>query len=115
MGSMIAFGLFFSFLFGATMLMLVMGFVNTENKRVQEQKAREVEDQRFAQIMATMPRFFAKPDSNELPSASSAFDDRLLANLERFVKSEQALVTLFVNEPSIDTLYRQPSSSLEIN
>ena len=115
MGSMIAFWLFFSFLFGATMLMLVLGYVNTEKRRAHEQKGREVEDQRFAQVMATVPRFFAKPESTALPSAHTAFDDRLLADLERYVKSEQALVTLFVNEPSIDSLYRQPSSSLEIN
>lgn len=109
MAASIAFWLFMAFLFGASVLALVMGYIGTEERRAQEKREQAVQDQLAAQAMAMIPRFFARPDATHPATAGVTLDDRLLADLESFVQAEQTLVTQFVSEPSVENLYRQPS------
>lgn len=106
MGTATVVTLVVGFLFGGLTLALVMGYLSTE-----EARAREVEQRAdAARLSATVlpaRSFFVELYTEPRPAALSAFDDALLACVERHVKAEQALVTQFVHQPSIDTLYRQ--------
>lgn len=110
MGGTIVLALFLSFVFGAGMLALVMGYISTEEKRAQERQKHESEALRAVRHVALTPRFFA--DVNTSQMAHAAIEARMLADVERFVQAEQAAVRQFVNEPSIDSLYRQPGASI---
>lgn len=113
---MIVFWLFMTFLFGAMMLGLFLGFRSTEESRAREQQEREAQEVLAAHAMAAMPRFFATLDAKQPGSSPRVvFDDALLADVESYVRAEQTLVKQFVNDPSVDALYRQTSSSPIVN
>ena len=112
MGGTIVLALFLAFLFGAGMLALVMGYISTEEKRAQERQERESEALRAVRHVALTPGFFAHVDASRIPVAHAAIEARMLADVERYVQAEQAAVRQFVNEPSIDSLYRQPGASI---
>ena len=107
MEATVVISVFVAFIFGTAMLMLVMGYMSTEERRAQQEKERHVEVLPVVQAAADVPRFFATLDASRLPTARPAFDDALLAHLEDRLRSEQALVSQFVDEPSIANLYRQ--------
>lgn len=106
MGTATVVTLVVGFLFGGLMLALVVGYLSTEEARAQEAQQR-ADGPRLKAGVLPAPGFFAVPYTEPLPAGLSAFDDALLACVERHVKAEQALVTQFVHQPSIDTLYRQ--------
>jgi hypothetical protein len=64
-------------------------------------------------MASSIPAFFARPYSDQLPLATVKFDDAaLLALLQNHVKAERALVNEFVHFPSVDSLYARPSLTL---
>ena len=66
-------------------------------------------------LAAAIPAFFAKPQSDQFPSATLGFDDALLALLQNHVKAERAMANEFVHFPSVDSLYARPSLSLTMH
>lgn len=98
-------------LVGGMMLALVMGYRSIEEGRSQLAVELRAEAGRAADAIA-IPSFFAWVDDRKTPLPTIAFDDALLARLEKHVRAEQAVVTQFVHFPSIDSLYRHSDSSL---
>jgi hypothetical protein len=111
MASMFVFGALLTLLFGGMMLALVMGYLETEKKREQEERARMTEAVPVGQAVASVPRFFADLDRVQSPPAPDTADDGYVSQLEGYLMAEQALVARFVKEPSIDNLYREASVS----
>lgn len=109
MGSTLVFWLFLTFLFGAGMLVLLLGYRGIEEQRARDEQ-RQAEQLQAARDKAA-PRFFVVQPATELPSTGPVLNDALLASLESYVRSEQALAAQFVDEPSIDSLYRQSAPS----
>ncbi len=100
-----------SFLFGAMVLILAMGYLDTEQKREMQAKARQAEAVQQAAAMVALPGFFA-PTHATRPPPTIVFDDALVDRLEHHVRLEQALVAQFVHHPSLDNLYRHPTPSV---
>jgi hypothetical protein len=107
--------LLFGLLFGGMMLALTMGYLDAEEKRARESREREAEVAASAEVVAEMPRFFAKLQPKPSTTPRTALDERLLADLESYVRAEQAVVNLFVDDPSIDSLYRRAGSAVPVN
>jgi hypothetical protein len=103
-----------SFLFGGMVLILAMGYLDTEQKRAMQAKARQAEAVQQAAAMVALPGFFAPAQSIHLPT-TIVFDDALVNRLERHVRLEQALVAQFVHHPSLDNLYRHPTPSVHVH
>jgi len=110
MGSTLVFWLFLTFLFGAGMLILLLGYRGIEEQRARDEQ-RQAEQLQAARDRVPAPRFFVVQPATELPSTGPLLNDALLASLESYVRSEQALAAQFVDEPSIDSLYRQSAPS----
>jgi hypothetical protein len=100
---------FFALVVGGGTMLLYNGFLSTEETRSLEEAERPARTILDVQAVAEMPRFFAKVDQEPAPSTRPIFDDALLARLERHLISEQLLAADFVDNPTIDNLYRQPS------
>jgi len=111
MESTVIFWLFSTFLIGGGMLVLLLGYRSIEEQRAREEEQREAQELRAVRDMAAMPRFFAGPTVTDSLSAGPVLDDALLADLESYVRAEQVLAAQFVNEPSVDSLYRQSRPS----
>jgi hypothetical protein len=103
-----------SFLFGGMVLMLSMGYVESERKRALEAQQIEVAASRQPAAIVAMPGFFATPQA-AAPSTLVVFDDALVTRLENHVRLEQALVAQFVHHPSVDNLYRHPSPTVHVH
>ncbi len=111
MGSTAVFWLFLAFVVGAGMLALMLGYRSIEERRAREEEQRRADELRAAENVAAMPRFFVRPVVSESSTIVPVFDEALLADFESYVRAEQALAAQFVNEPSLDSLYRQPRPS----
>lgn len=104
--------MFLGLLFGGMILVLVMGYLGTEEQRAREDREREAEAAISAESVAVLPSFFAELDPGASSPAHPAYSDRLLVDLETYVRAEQAVVTRFVNDPSFASLYRRADASL---
>lgn len=104
--------LLFTLLVGGMMLALTMGYRSIEESRAQ-QAARPAAAVRIPHAVM-VPSFFAKVEDRTVPP-NTAFDEALLAQLERYVKAEHAIVAQFVHLPSVDSLYHQSGSSLQVH
>ncbi len=103
-----------SFLFGGMVLILAMGYLDTEQKRAMQAKARQAEAVQQAAAMVALPGFFAPTQATQ-PPPTFVFDDALVNRLEHHVRLEQALVAQFVHHPSLDNLYRHPTPSVHVH
>lgn len=98
---------------GGVMMAFILELLNSE--RYDARKERRVEVEPAVRSVATLPAFFAKPQTNDRPPASPGFDEALIAFLEEHVRAEQAMVTKFVHFPSLDSLYRQAKPSATVH
>ncbi len=105
----IVFGLVLAFLVGGMTLALAMGYLSTEEARARKQTQSPAHVVRAAEAI---PSFFAKPDQGAPPSEMREFDEALLARIERHIREEQAVVSEFVEYPSIHSLYRRAPHAL---
>lgn len=112
MGATVVLVLFLTFVFGGMLLALVMGYQGIEQSRAPKRLARE-SDAAMTGVVAS-PAFFASVGERQSQFPTAAFDDALLAALEKHVRAEQAIVTQFVHFPSVDSLYSR-SSSLHVH
>jgi len=103
-----------SFLFGGMVLLLTMGYLDTEQKRALQAQQRQAEAAQQPAAIVAMPGFFATPRAT-LPSTLVVFDDALVTRLEHHVRLEQALVAPFVHHPSLDNLYRRPTTPVHVH
>jgi hypothetical protein len=96
---------------GFSLLALTLELLNPARQSAAQKAEKHVsEGVRAAESMvATMPAFFAKPQTDQLPLATPGFDEALLAMLQNHVKTERAMAREFVYVPSIDSLYREPT------
>jgi hypothetical protein len=93
--------------FAGIVLILAMGYVDTEEKRALEARTRQHESAERAAAIVALPRFFGPQ-----PTLSTVvYDDGLVTRLEDYVRLEQTMVAQFVHHPSVDNLYRDPSSA----
>ena len=103
-----------SFLFGGMVLMLAMGYQDTEQKRAVQAKARQAEAIQQAAAMVALPGFFAPPQAAQ-PPTMIAFNDALVNRLEHHIRLEQAIVAQFVHHPSLDNLYRHSTTPVHVH
>jgi hypothetical protein len=103
--------LFLTFVIGGMVLALAMGYRSIEESRALQAKKTEVAATRVTRLVA-VPSFFALAQDRKPASPAVAFDEALMAQIEKHVIAEQAIVTQFVHLPSVDSLYRQSGSSL---
>ena len=97
-------------LFGGMVLMLAMGYQNSEAERARQARARQAAAARASAIVS-VPSFFASADG-AVPPSQSVFNDAMVNQLEHHVRLEQAVVAQFVHQPSVDNLYRRAGTSL---
>jgi hypothetical protein len=109
MEAAIAVWLVLGFLFVGMTLALVLGYLSTEKARAGKPAPHPGEVVRAAE---GIPSFFARSDRVALPSEVHAFDEALLARIESHIRQEQALVSEFVEYPSVNSLYRQAPHTL---
>ena len=109
MVSTVIFMAFFALVVGGGTLLLYNGFLSTEEMRSLEEAERPARATLDLQAVAETPRFFVKLDQEKAPPRRQIFDDALLASLERHLITEQLLAADFVDNPTVDNLYRQPS------
>lgn len=98
-------------LFGGMVLMLAMGYQNSETERARQAKARQADAAARASAIVSVPGFFAAADGAVTPS-SAGFSQAMVSQLEHHVRLEQAVVAQFVHQPSVDNLYRRVGTSL---
>lgn len=110
MASIIVLSLLLGLLFGGMMLALVMGYINTEQERAKESSRAAAA---AADRVAGLPQFFWDPNAEQPTAENEGVDDDLVGQFEDYLRKEQAAVVRFVNEPSLDNLYRRmPASPL---
>jgi hypothetical protein len=63
-------------------------------------------------MAASIPAFFARPQSDQRLRPTLGFDDAMLALLQDHVKAERAVVNEFVHFPSVDSLYARTSLTM---
>ena len=97
-----------AFVFGGMMLALVMGYINTEQERA-EQSAHDAAA--AVEKLASLPQFFRDPNVRQPTTEDNHLADDLVGQFEDYLQAEQMAVARFVNEPSIDNLYHQISTS----
>lgn len=95
-------------LFAGIVLILTMGYLETEEKRAMEARTRPTEADQLAARVVALPRFFGPLDA---PVPAAGFDDSLVTRLENYVRLEQTMVAQFVDHPSVDNLYRHSASA----
>jgi hypothetical protein len=103
--------LFLTFLVGGMMLALVMGYRSIEESRIEQRPERHVQPAPVVYALASRG-FFERAADSVPASPTIAFDDALLAQLEKHVRAEQAVVSQFVHFPSVDSLYSSSGTSL---
>jgi hypothetical protein len=94
---------------GGIMLALMLGFLDTE--RTGAGRTHRAEVGPTIQPAATLPAFFARPQTGNYAPDRAGLDDALIAYLEEHVRAERAIVTGFVHLPSFASLYRQTGAS----
>lgn len=94
--------------FVGIVLMLALGYQDTEQKREMQARASEAAAAQQAAAGA-VPGFFAPPKAVQSPGMI-AFNDALVSRLEHDLELEQAIVAQFVHHPSLNTLYQHPSA-----
>lgn len=114
MEATIVLGVFLTFLFGGMMLALVMGYRSIEADRARQDAVLQAEAGRMAEAIIG-PGFFDSIGHGQAPIPTIVFDDALVAQLEKHVRAEQAMVTQFVRYPSVDSLYSKLGSSLHVH
>ncbi len=103
--------LFLTFLVGGMMLALVMGYRSIEESRAEQRPERHVQPAPVVYALAGHG-FFERAADSVPASPAITFDDALLAQLEKHVRAEQAVVSQFVHFPSVDSLYSSSGTSL---
>ena len=103
--------LFFTFLVGGMTLALAMGYRSIEASRIEQRPERHVQPAPVAYVVAAHG-FFESAADRMPASPAITFDDALLAQLERHVRAEQAVVSQFVHFPSVNSLYSNSGTSL---
>ena len=99
-------------LFGGMILMLAMGYQNSEAERARQAKAGQADAAVKASTIVSVPGFFASADGAATPTPS-VFNEAMVNQLEHHVRLEQAVVAQFVHQPSVDNLYRRVGTSLQ--
>jgi len=115
MAGMIVFSMLLTLLFGGGMLALVLGFLETEKSRARELAAATAGDSAPAPEAVREHSFFANLEEGSPAAQPDQPDDEMVDELESFLKEEQVFAARFVNEPSIDNLYRHATLSPAIN
>jgi hypothetical protein len=93
-------------LFGGMVLMLAMGYQDSEAERSRQARAREADAAARTAAIVSVPGFFARSGRAITPS-NRVFDEAMVNRLEHHVRLEQAVVAQFVHHPSVDNLYRR--------
>ncbi len=94
---------------GISVLALTLGLLSPTRETAMEAKRPSTGVLTAESMAASIPAFFAKAQSDQLPLATLGFDEALLALLQNHVKAERAVVNEFVHFPSVDSLYARPS------
>jgi hypothetical protein len=115
MDSTIVFYLFLTIVFGLMLLALVLGYQNTERERLREKEQRTAKQVPSVENMVAFPRFIDDSNSRRPRSTQTPFDDAVVVNLESYLRSEREVVTQFINDPSVDSLYREMRISAQPN
>lgn len=115
MDSTIVFYLFLTLVFGLMMLGLVVGYQSTEQQRIREREQRTADDAHAVENLVAFPRFIDDSASERLQDSNVPFDDAIVVNLESYLKSERDMVARFIEDPSIDSLYRATRISARPN
>jgi len=104
----------FAALVGGCFLMLYLSYADIEQRRAAEERELQAEASRTVDAVASLPRFFVAQGQRPT-TGQPALDQALLDDLERFLKSEQVVVSQFVAEPSIETLFQIQPPAGELN
>ena len=115
MAGMMAFSMLLTLLFGGGMLALILGYIETEKSRARELAEATAGDPAPAPEAVREQPFFAKLEEGTGAVQPGQPDDDLVDELESYLRAEQVFADRFVNEPSIDNLYRHASASPAIN
>jgi hypothetical protein len=107
MEGVLVFVLVLGFVFGGLTLALLLGYRSAEEARA----ARAAQRPARTVHVDAIPSFFAKADA-ALPAEMREFDEALLARIEKHIREEQALVSEFVEYPSVHSLYRRAPHEL---
>ena len=99
-------------LFGGMVLMLAMGYQNSEAERARQAKARQADAAASASAIVSVPGFFAPRRRGGHAILARVFNEAMVNQLEHHVRLEQAVVAQFVHQPSVDNLYRRAGTSL---
>lgn len=97
---------------GISVLAFTLRLLDPERATAMEAKRMTTGVLAAKSMTAAIPTFFAKPQSDRLPSTTLGFDDALLALLQNHVKAERAMVHEFVHFPSVDSLYARQSLTM---
>jgi hypothetical protein len=115
MDSSTAFYLFLTIIFGLMLLGLVLGYQNTERERLREKEHRAAKQVPAVENIVASPRFINESTSRHPEGSETSFDDAVVVNLESYLKSERDMVTQFINDPSVASLYREKRVSAQPN
>lgn len=100
--------LFFMFLFGSTLLILVMNYRSIESER-----ERLVELNQIALPPSDMA--WLLEGSHGAIQARSRADDSVAMTVEDYLRSELARAGEFVSDPSVESLYRHTDPAVRLN
>ena len=115
MDSTIVFYLFLTIVFGLMLLALVLGYQNTERERLREKEQRTAKQVPSVENMVAFPSFINESASRRPRGSRVPFDDAVVVNLESYLKSERDMVARFIDNPSVDSLYRETRVSVRPN
>jgi hypothetical protein len=93
-------------------LMLGAGYLSVEKSRAEQQSRRREAAATMERVLA-LPAFFES--SRPATPIAFVFDDGVVHQVEHHVRLEQALVAQFVHQPSVDNLYREPGTRLQLH
>lgn len=99
----------FAFVFGAMLLMLLVGARKIEDEI--EERAREQREVRAR--AARTPRFFVV--TQPASPVAERLDEAVLWKLQQYLDAEQTLADEFVLQPSIESLYRESDRRLTVH
>jgi len=103
--------LFFAFLFGFGLLIVVCGYQSREQERAETPSLEDL-------ALQGKPRFFGSADRSAIANpVAVVVDESAIRRLERFLQEEMALAEVFVGEPSVEALHstgaaEEPSATL---
>lgn len=107
MGPMIFLGVFFTFLFAGTVLILTFGYQAVEEERAKTGKA----STEAPAPRVRSSRFFGPVR----PAEPATPDEAMLMRVQRYLDAEQAIAEQFVSEPSVESLYRGAEERVHLN